>query len=140
MKARGFIGIPAECHLGEHVVAFQVSGDCMTGDGIHDGDFIIVDPDQPVAHGDIAPSPSGRRTGPGWSSSGWIAAQGIRLVPSNPAYQAITITDESDLHVVGKVVLTCRPPESPVSTRRALHHGASAQDPALPAVRAGEAR
>ncbi len=26
----------------------------MTGDGIHDGDFVIVDPDQPVAHGDIA--------------------------------------------------------------------------------------
>jgi SOS-response transcriptional repressor LexA len=54
MKARGFIGIPRECGLGEHVVAFQVAGDCMTGDGIHDGDFIIVDPDQPVAHGDIA--------------------------------------------------------------------------------------
>jgi SOS-response transcriptional repressor LexA len=36
---------------------------------------------------------------------------GIRLVPSNPAYQTITITHESDLHVVGKVVLTCRPYE-----------------------------
>ncbi len=38
-------------------------------------------------------------------------SQGIRLVPSNPAYQPITIEHESDLHVVGKAVLTCRPHE-----------------------------
>jgi hypothetical protein len=31
MKARGYIGTPAQCHLGEHVVAFEVSGHCMTG-------------------------------------------------------------------------------------------------------------
>lgn len=54
MEAREFIHIPAQCHLGEHVVAFEVSGDCKTGDSINDGDYVIVDPDQPVAHGDIA--------------------------------------------------------------------------------------
>ncbi|MGO8890806.1 MAG: S24 family peptidase [Streptosporangiaceae bacterium] len=36
----------------------------MTGDGINDGDFVIVDPDQPVAHGDIAVFSSGRKKGP----------------------------------------------------------------------------
>jgi SOS-response transcriptional repressor LexA len=140
MKARSFIGIPRECHLGEHVVAFEVSGDCMTGDGIHDGDYIIVDPDQPVTHGDIAAFAIRTENGTGMVVKRLDRSQGIRLVPSNPSYQAITITDESDLHVVGKVVLTYRPHESPVSTSRALHHGASAQDAALSAAGAGEAR
>jgi SOS-response transcriptional repressor LexA len=140
MKARGFIYIPRECLTSEHVVAFQVSGDCMTGDGIHDGDYIIVDPDQPVAHGDIAAFTVKTQNGTGMVVKRLDRSQGIRLVPSNPAYQAITITDESDLHVVGKVVLTCRPHESPAGMCRALHHGASAQDPAVPAVRAGDAR
>ena len=111
MQARGFIGIPAQCDLGEHVVAFEVSGDCMTGDGINDGDFVIVDPDQPVAHGDIAAFAIRTEKGIGLMIKRLDRSQGIRLVPSNPAYQAITITDESDLHVVGKVVLTCRPPD-----------------------------
>lgn len=140
MKARGFIGIPRECDLGEHVVAFQVSGDCMTGDGIHDGDFIVVDPDQPVAHGDIAAFAIRTENGTGMVVKRLDRSQGIRLVPSNPAYQAITITGESDLHVVGKVVLTCRPHESPVGTRHALRHSANAQDAALSAAGAGEAR
>ena len=33
-------------------------------------------------------------------------SQGIRLVPSNPAYQAITINQEDNLLILGKVVLT----------------------------------
>ncbi len=35
-------------------------------------------------------------------------SQGIRLVPSNPAYQAITINHEDNLLILGKVVLTYR--------------------------------
>ena len=37
-------------------------------------------------------------------------SQGIRLVPSNPAYQAI-INHEGNLLILGKVVLTYRPHE-----------------------------
>lgn len=111
MKARGFIGIPAKCHLGERVVAFQVTGDCMTGDGIYDGDFIIVDPDQPVAHGDIAAFAIKTRDGTAMVLKRLDRSAGIRLVPSNPAYQPITIEHENDLRVVGKAVLTCRPHE-----------------------------
>ena len=40
-----------------------------------------------------------------------VRSQGIRLVPSNPAYQAITITHEDNLLILGKVVLTYRPHE-----------------------------
>lgn len=111
MQAREYIGIPAQCHLGERVVAFEVSGDCMTGDGINDGNFVIVDPDQPVSHGDIAAFALRTEKGTGVVLKRLDRSQGIRLVPSNPAYQPITIEHESDLHVVGKAVLTCRPHE-----------------------------
>jgi SOS-response transcriptional repressor LexA len=111
MKPRGFIDIPKECDLGEHVVAFQVAGDCMTGDGIHDGDFVIVDPDQPVANGDIAVFTFRTGTGIAMALKRLDRSAGIRLVPSNPAYQAITIERDSDLLFAGKVVLTCRPHE-----------------------------
>ena len=111
MKARGYIGIPAQCHLGEHVVAFEVSGDCMTGDGINDGDFVIVDPDQPVAHGDIAAFIIRTENGTTMIIKRLDRSQGIRLVPSNPAYQAITINHEGNLLTLGKVVLTYRPHE-----------------------------
>jgi SOS-response transcriptional repressor LexA len=111
MQARGFIGIPAQCDLGEHVVAFEVSGDCMTGDGINDGDFVIVDPDQPVAHGDIAVFAHRTENGTEMMLKRLDRSEGIRLVPSNPAYQAITIKHDENLSVVGKVVLTYRPHE-----------------------------
>jgi len=111
MKARGYIGTPAQCHLGEHVVAFEVSGHCMTGDGINDGDFVIVDPDQPVAHGDIAVFIVRTEKGTAMMIKRLDRSQGIRLVPSNPAYQAITINHEDNLLTLGKVVLTYRPHE-----------------------------
>jgi DNA polymerase V len=108
MKARGFIDIPAECDLGEHVVAFQVAGDCMTGDGICDGDFVIVDPDQPVAHGDIAVFTFKTAAGIAMALKRLDRSAGIRLVPSNPAYQPITIESDNDLLFAGKVVATYR--------------------------------
>jgi len=108
MTARGFIGIPARCDLGEHVVAFEVSGDCMTGDGICDGDFVIVDPDQPVAHGDIAVFTFRTETGIAMALKRLDRSVGIRLVPSNPAYQPIAIEHDSDLLFAGKVVATYR--------------------------------
>jgi SOS-response transcriptional repressor LexA len=102
MKARGYIGTPAECHLGEHVVAFEVSGHCMTGDGINDGDFVIVDPDQPVAHGDIAVFIVRTEKGTAMMIKRLDRSQGVRLVPSNPAYQAITINHEDNLLTPGQ--------------------------------------
>ncbi len=83
----------------------------MTGDGINDGDFVIVDPDQPVAHGDIAVFIVSTEKGTAMMIKRLDRSQGIRLVPSNPAYQAITINHEDNLLTLGKVILTYRPHE-----------------------------
>lgn len=80
-------------------------------DGINDGDFVIVDPDQPVAHGDIAVFIVRTEKGTAMMIKRLDRSQGIRLVPSNPAYQAITINHEDNLLILGKVVLTYRPHE-----------------------------
>ena len=110
MKARGYIGTPAHCHLGEHVVAFEVSGHCMTGTASTTASVVIVDPDQPVAHGDIAVFIVMTEKGTAMMIKRLDRSQGIRLVPSNPAYQAI-INHEGNLLILGKVVLTYRPHE-----------------------------
>jgi hypothetical protein len=80
-------------------------------DGINDGDFVIVDPDQPVVHGDIAVFIVRTEKGTAMMIKRLDRSQGIRLVPSNPAYQAITINHEDNLLILGKVVLTYRPHE-----------------------------
>jgi len=80
-------------------------------DGINDGDFVIVDPDQPVAHGDIAVFIVRTEKGTAMMIKRLDRSQGVRLVPSNPAYQAITINHEDNLLILGKVVLTYRPHE-----------------------------
>jgi SOS-response transcriptional repressor LexA len=90
----------------------------MTGDGINDGDFVIVDPDQPVAHGDIAVFLVRTENGIEMMLKRLDRSEGIRLVPSNPAYQAITIKDEEDLFAAGKVVLAYRPHDNARTPRR----------------------
>jgi phage repressor protein C with HTH and peptisase S24 domain len=50
----GFINVPAAFVPHDRVMAFQVQGECLSGDGIHDGDHVLVDPERPVADGDIA--------------------------------------------------------------------------------------
>lgn len=79
-------------------------------DGINDGVVVIVDPDQPVAHGDIAVFIVMTEKGTAMMIKRLDRSQGIRLVPSNPAYQAI-INHEGNLLILGKVVLTYRPHE-----------------------------
>ena len=67
-----------------------------------------MDPDQPVRHGDIAVFTIRTGNGIEMTLKRLDITEGIRLVPSNPAYQAITIKHEENLIDVGKVVLTYR--------------------------------
>jgi len=103
MKARGYIGTPAQCHLGRARRRLRGQRTLHDRDGINDGDFVIVDPDQPVAHGDIAVFIVRTEKGTAMMIKRLDRGQGIRLVPSNPAYQAITINHEDNLLILGKV-------------------------------------
>jgi SOS-response transcriptional repressor LexA len=50
----GIVYIPAEFVPHDRMKAFPVQGECLAGDDIHDGDVVLVDPDEPVTGGDIA--------------------------------------------------------------------------------------
>jgi SOS-response transcriptional repressor LexA len=104
----GTIGIPEEFlppeH--EHLIAFEVAGNCMNGDKIFDGDVVIVDPELLPAHGDIAVFGM-------MNSAGRLAVTlkrmsrsegAVRLVPSNPAHASVI--NEDDLFISGTVVAT----------------------------------
>jgi DNA polymerase V len=78
----------------------RVSGDSMTGAGIHDGDILVVDRSETPAHGKIVVAVlDGELT-----VKRLVMQDGqIRLAPENPRYQPITVAAEQDLHVWGVV-------------------------------------
>ncbi len=78
----------------------RVTGDSMTGAGIHSGDLLIVDRSMPpadgriviaVIDGELTVKRLSRRHGR------------VRLMPENPRYQPIEIRDGQDLQVWGVV-------------------------------------
>jgi SOS-response transcriptional repressor LexA len=109
IQQTGIIGLPVEVLPGEHVVIFGVKGDCMSGDGIRDGDAVIVDPERAPVHGEIGVFMVRDDNG-GFDKmiKRLDLSGGIRLVPSNPAHAPIVITDEDDLFAVGTVLAVMR--------------------------------
>ena len=110
--AAGFAS-PADDHLDNHIdlnklmvpkpsatYMLTVEGDSMIGAGIFDGDLLIVDRSKTatngsvviaVVHGDLTIKRLQRD------------AEGVWLVPENPAFKAIHIVDESELVIWGCV-------------------------------------
>jgi DNA polymerase V len=79
----------------------RVSGDSMTGVGIHDGDILIVDRSEEAAHGKIVVvALDGEMTVKRLHLKGGQC----RLVPENKAFQSIQVGTEQDLQVWGVVV------------------------------------
>jgi repressor LexA len=100
MTPHGFINVPAEfAHDG--MMAFPVRGECLSGDAIHDGDYVLVDPEEPVADGDIAVV---RTRNGGLVKHLHRDGAALRMVPSNPGFSPVILTPEDDPVVVGKVV------------------------------------
>lgn len=79
----------------------RVSGDSMTGVGIHDGDILIVDRSEEAVHGKIVVAAlDGEMTVKRLHLKGGRC----RLVPENKAFQPIEVGTEQDLQVWGVVV------------------------------------
>jgi hypothetical protein len=96
------------CPVSDHVVAFEISGDCMTGDGINDGDIVIVDrTSRPCTAISLSPSSEWKSDPDDAQAAG--AQRRNSPGPVQPAYQPITITHEAGLSIVGRVILTYRP-------------------------------
>ena len=80
----------------------RVDGDSMEGDGIRDGDILIVDKSLPTRDGKIVVC---------YLDGGFtlkrikITGKAIYLLPSNPRYPVLEVTEENDFRVWG--IVTC---------------------------------
>jgi repressor LexA len=84
----------------EHAFVLRIKGDSMTGEGIMPRDLVVIKPQITANHGDLVAVLIGddatvKRIN--------YDPKGIKLMPSNPAYDPIPI-ESDDARVIGKVV------------------------------------
>lgn len=78
----------------------KVDGDCMTGSGIYPNDLLVVNKSLPVRNGDVV---VGVIEGE-FILRAYLEKNGKRyLVPDNPNYKAIEITDDNPFVIWGVV-------------------------------------
>ena len=91
-------------HLIQHPAAtffLHVSGDSMTGAGIHDGDILIVDRSLEPVHGSIVVAAlNGELTVKRLFRSDGVCA----LQPENEAFACVEIAESADLHIWGVAI------------------------------------
>lgn len=83
----------------EEAFALRVRGDSMVGDGILDGDLIIVRSQQSADHGDVVAALIGDEATVKRLD---LNSRPRRLLPSNPNYEPILLARE-DVRILGKV-------------------------------------
>jgi DNA polymerase V len=93
-------------HIVRHPAAtffMRVAGDSMTGAGIFDGDLLVVDRSLEASPGDIVVAVlNGEFTIKRLRRNG----SSIELVPENPKYRKITLSEGMDLEIWGVVTGT----------------------------------
>jgi SOS-response transcriptional repressor LexA len=81
-----------------------VSGDSMTGDGIRDGDALLIDPHEPVEPGDIAAVRVSTPRGiVGLIRHVWYRGLDVILIAGNPAFPPVIVSAE-DTEFAGRVI------------------------------------
>lgn len=107
------IPIQAQEHVEDHIAVpsemvrnvegaflLRVKGDSMSGEGIMPRDLVVIKPQPTANHGDLVAALLGDEATVKRINFG---AEGVRLMPSNPAYQPIPVNTE-DSWIIGKVV------------------------------------
>lgn len=100
-NVEGMIPVPSEMVRNiSGSFLLRVRGDSMVGEGILPRDLVIIKPQETARHGDLVAVLLGEeatvkriRFGP----------KDVKLMPSNPAYDPISVKQE-DAHIIGKVV------------------------------------
>ncbi len=95
-------------HLVRHPAAtfvVRVSGDSMTGAGIHHGDLLVVDRSLEHTSGAVVVAVVDNELA---VKRLRIDRNGIRLEPENPAYRPVEIGEESDFRIWGVVTHVIR--------------------------------
>jgi repressor LexA len=84
----------------EHSFLLRVRGDSMSGEGILPRDLVVVKPQLTANHGELVAVLIGDEATVKRIN---FDKKGVKLMPSNPAYDPIPIESE-DAHVIGKIV------------------------------------
>jgi repressor LexA len=84
----------------EHAFLLRVRGDSMSGEGIMPRDLVVVKPQETANHGDLVAVLLGddatvKRLN--------LSPHGVKLMPSNPAYEPIEVK-RSDARIIGRIV------------------------------------
>lgn len=78
----------------------RVKGDSMAGEGIMPRDLVVIKPQLTANHGDLVAALLGDEATVKRIN---FSPDGVKLMPSNPAYQPIPVNQE-DSRIIGKVV------------------------------------
>lgn len=84
----------------ERAFLLRVKGDSMVGEGIMPRDLVVIKPQQAANHGDLVAVLLGDEATVKRLN---MDRSGVKLMPSNPAYEPIEVKRE-DARVIGKVV------------------------------------
>lgn len=84
----------------EQAFLLRVKGDSMSGEGIMPRDLVVVKPQQSANHGDLVAVLIGEEATVKRIN---YDKTGVKLMPSNPAYEPIII-DTEDARVIGRIV------------------------------------
>jgi SOS regulatory protein LexA len=102
---RDYLPLPSKYIRDERVFMVEVEGDSMTGDGILDGDFVVVVADPTPSDGEIVVALIG-----GDATVKRLRHEGskIRLEPSNPDFAPIIVDGADELAIRGRVTSVVR--------------------------------
>ncbi|RYG33715.1 transcriptional repressor LexA [bacterium] len=84
----------------DNAFLLRVKGDSMIGDGIMPRDLVVIKPQNTANQGDLVAALLGDEA---TVKRIHFYASGVRLLPSNPAYEPIEV-DREDAKIVGKVI------------------------------------
>lgn len=101
-QVEDLIPVPAEMVRNiEGAFILRVKGDSMSGEGILPRDLVIIRPQQTANHGDLVAFLLGEEA---TVKRLHKDRNGIKLIPSNPAYDPIPVSPEDNGRVIGRVV------------------------------------
>ena len=96
--------LPADLVTGDETFMLRVKGDSMIGDGLFDGDFVVVQKQSSADNGDIVVALLGDEA----TVKRFFRENGrVRLQPSNPTMEPI-FAPADQLAIIGKVILGLR--------------------------------
>lgn len=100
-NVEGYVPVPAEMAAGaKELFALRVKGDSMIGDGIRDGDMIVVRSQPSAENGEIVAALIGDEATVKRLDK---SSRPARLLAANPNYEPIPLARE-DVRILGKVV------------------------------------